>query len=77
MKNFVATFDAETDALVEKIRIPPSRKQELYVLMGWQGEEDEMYVHDLSAHQLSVIGGWLGRDLSSASWIAQLLATAD
>lgn len=77
MRNFVGIFDAKTDGLVERIWIPSSRKNELYELMAWQEEDDEMYVYDLSPHQLRVIGGWFGRDLTLPSWIVQLVGAAD
>jgi hypothetical protein len=77
MKNLITIFDAKTEELVETIRIPASRKTELFDLMGWKNEEDEIYGYDLSAYQLAVIGKWLERDLNSPIWLVQLVSAAE
>jgi hypothetical protein len=77
MKNMITVFNAETEELLETISIPLSRKGQLFHLMGWQNEEDEIYGYDLSAYQLTVIGKWLERDLNSPIWLVQLVSAAE
>lgn len=73
LDNTLEIFDAQTEEFLECIEIPAVYKQDLFILMGWQKAEDELYGYNLSPRQLEVIGTWVGRDLSSPLWLVQLV----
>jgi len=75
--NVIEIFDAKTEKYLESIIIPKERKRQLFELMGWQQPEDEIFSYDgLSMHQLTVIGEWLDRDLTSPLWDIQISGIA-
>ena len=72
LDNSIEIFDAQTEEFLECIVIPAIYKKELFVLMGWQQQEDEIFCYDLSSEQLKVLGEWTGRELISPLWDVQL-----
>jgi hypothetical protein len=74
LDNSIEIFYAQTVEFLECIVIPAIYKKELFVLMGWQAPKDELYGYHLSARQMKVIGTWVGRDLSSAHLLVQLVS---
>jgi len=72
LDNSIEIFDAQTEELLECIVIPAIYKKELFVLIGWQQQEDEIFCYDLSSEQLKVLGEWTGRELISPLWDVQL-----
>jgi hypothetical protein len=77
MKYLIEIYDIETEAHLEDIEIPPHRKKELAVLMGWEDPENEIYVYDLSAQQLKVLEEWTGRKIAGSGRTVQLAGVAD
>ena len=57
---------------LEQIRISKTYRKQLFELMGWQQQEDEIFCYDLSPEQLKVLGEWTGRELISPLWDVQL-----
>lgn len=71
MKHYITGYDKITEQMVFQLEIPKSYIPQLFKIMNWQDEEDQIYVYNLTAQQVTEIATWLNTALDPDAYIFQ------